>query len=535
MKPRLSSISVGKLTAAQFLKQSKVAAGSTQFLWQKPLATANLPRATNAAERSNSYRFAIAVVAPVSQFTAHGGSVVIKEQGLLEKTISTQDIFAELRNWLRQASSSIFPGQSDPEVKALLTKLKADGLEFTCGAVGYISYDAISALEQIAGLERHPTEPEMLFVSTNALVIFDRLTETAHVLTLPSTLQSEEQSSSLHFALYDELLTLTAQSRPSTVGQAEQAEQSSDLLFCEQTTRCDFITEVEAAKEYIRAGDIFQVVLSNRYVSSIQVDPYHCFDFLLQTNPSPYHFLVHTLESSIVGASPEVMLKSRGIELRPGERTVEVSMRPVAGTYPREQGSERAEQSRGPFYNHQFGSDQGSAAKTLVADTKERAEHLMLVDHARNDIGKVSEIGSVRVDDLFSVETYSDVFHLVSEVSGRLNENSDTIDALASCFPIATLTGTPKIRAMEIVAELEDHPRGIFGGAIVSLGADGSLDSTVAIRFLRTDSNGCSIQTGAGIVIDSIAEREYEECRWKARALFRAANQTRRNISGEPG
>ncbi len=372
---------------------------------------------------------------------------------------------------------------------------------FLGGAIGFVSYDAIGYYESIAGLQRHSTEPEIYFALVDKLIVVDNAEDVLHIVEWPSVDGAEKEE----FAWLTEvrsLLEAGAQREQERPGSSQASPKPVHSVF----SKSRFIEVVERAKEYIIAGDIFQVVLAHTLECDGKFDPFISYFKLKHSNPSPYHYLLRFPEAggdcaTLIGSSPEVMLQSapteRGAETR-------VFMRPVAGTYPRVSDSKLDREQ----------------ADALRADEKERAEHLMLVDLERNDIGRVAEIGSVKVSDLFSVETYRDVHHLVSEVSGVLPQGCHPFAALRSCFPIGTLAGTPKIRAMEIIAELEGPGRGIFGGAVVMLGADGMLDSCVAIRNAIIRSDSAVVRAGAGIVHDSVSEREHRECHWKAQAVL---------------
>ena len=262
-------------------------------------------------------------------------------------------------------------------------------------------------------------------------------------------------------------------------------------------TRPQFLAAVRKSKEYVRAGDVFQVVISQRFSARTSADPFEIYRALRVLNPSPYMYFLKLGDTAIVGSSPELLLKVQGRE---------AFYRPIAGTRPR--GKDEAE-------------DQVLAAE-LAADPKERAEHIMLVDLGRNDLGRVSEYGSVRVERLEFVEYYSHVMHLVSTLRGRLRPDVDCLEALAACFPAGTVSGAPKIRAMEIIDELEPTRRGIYAGAILYLDFSGNLDSCIAIRTMVVKNGLASVQAGAGLVADSVPEREYEETVNKARALIAA-------------
>jgi anthranilate synthase component 1 len=262
-------------------------------------------------------------------------------------------------------------------------------------------------------------------------------------------------------------------------------------------TKEQFMANVEKAKEYIRAGDIFQVVLSQRFEIDAKVSPLHVYRVLRMVNPSPYMYVLKLRDEVIVGTSPELLVRVEGDR---------VATRPIAGTRPR--GATPEEDVR--------------LEKELLADEKERAEHLMLVDLGRNDIGRVSEYGTVRCDDFMVIERYSHVMHIVSNVSGKLRQDKDFFDAFISCLPAGTVSGAPKLRAMEIIAELENEARGAYAGAIGYLGFSGNLDSCITIRTIIFKNGKAYVQAGAGIVWDSVPANEYEETVNKAKALLSA-------------
>jgi anthranilate synthase component 1 len=266
--------------------------------------------------------------------------------------------------------------------------------------------------------------------------------------------------------------------------------------------RQKFLEAVETAKEHILAGDIYQVVLSQRWTGPLEVDPFDVYRALRMLNPSPYLFYLETREAAVFGSSPEMLVRCRG-------RSVET--RPIAGTVPR---GATAEQD-------------AALSLRLLADPKERAEHVMLVDLGRNDLGRVATLGSVHVPRYAAVEKYSHVQHLVSEVRGTLAEGKTSLDAFAACFPAGTLTGAPKIRAMEIIDELEGARRGVYGGAVGYLDTAGNLDMAIVIRTAVVADGVCRIQAGAGIVADSVPESEYLEAQSKAQALFKAIETAR--------
>jgi len=262
---------------------------------------------------------------------------------------------------------------------------------------------------------------------------------------------------------------------------------------------------VEKIKEYIMAGDVFQTVPSLRLELEPGVDPLNVYRALRRVNPSPYMYFLRMGEMTILGSSPEMLVRVTGKKLE---------YRPIAGT--RKRGKDEAEDLK--------------LEDELRHDEKERAEHVMLVDLGRNDVGRVSEFGTVKVRDLMFVERYSHVMHLVSAVEGTLREGLTPVDALAACFPAGTLTGAPKVRAMEIIEEVEPVRRGIYGGSVLYADFAGNLDSCIAIRTMLVKGKKAYVQAGAGIVADSVPESEYQECLNKTRALIRAVELAR---SGE--
>jgi anthranilate synthase component 1 len=269
-----------------------------------------------------------------------------------------------------------------------------------------------------------------------------------------------------------------------------------------RTGREKFVRSVERAKEFIAAGDIFQVVLSLRLDFTPGVAPFEIYRALRRVNPSPYMYFLRRGETHIVGSSPEMLVRCTGRNLE---------YRPIAGTHPRGQGE--AEDKR--------------LESEMLADEKERAEHVMLVDLGRNDLGRVSEYGSVKVRDLMYVERYSHVMHIVSALEGKLRSDLDAIDAFAACFPAGTLSGAPKVRAMQIIEQLEPTRRGIYGGSVLYADFAGNLDSCIAIRTMLMERKHAYLQAGAGIVADSDPEREYDECMNKAKAVLKAVELAR--------
>jgi len=296
--------------------------------------------------------------------------------------------------------------------------------------------------------------------------------------------------------------------RPSLWPKAT-AKTEGTLELRAATSRQEFIRSVERSKEYIAAGDIFQVVLSNRLEFTPEVSAFDIYRALRTLNPSPYMYFLRNGDQHIVGSSPEMLVRVTGRKLE---------YRPIAGTHRR--GRDEEEDQR--------------LEREMLADDKERAEHVMLVDLGRNDLGRVCEYGSVKVRDLMYVERYSHVMHIVSALEGKLRDPLDALDAFAACFPAGTLTGAPKVRAMQIIEELEPVRRGIYGGSVLYADFAGNLDSCIAIRTMLMKGERAFLQAGAGIVADSDPEREFEESMNKAKGVLQAIEMARSGESSIP-
>ena len=375
---------------------------------------------------------------------------------------------------------------------------------FTGGAVGIFGYEMVRELERIPRLDK-PDDPiipgpSVLMDFYSTIVAFDHV---RHRIILISH-ESQDRVDEL-----EERLRSAPQLRmTSSLTSVDSIPEGS---FRSNFSPASFQSAVETAKEYIRAGDIFQVVLSQQFQTDFSGSPFDVYRALRHINPSPYLFYLKRGDLHVAGSSPEMLVTVQGRDLE---------YRPIAGT--RRRGRHLEEEKK-------FEDE-------LIRDEKERAEHLMLVDLGRNDLGRVSEYGSVRVDDLMFVEKYSHVMHLVSSLKGRLREDKDRFDTLGACFPAGTVTGAPKVRAMEIIEELEPNPRGVYAGAIGYLDFSGNLDTCIAIRTIVMRNGKAYLQAGAGIVADSVPELEDKECHNKARALFSALDFARRLEGSEyPG
>ncbi len=369
---------------------------------------------------------------------------------------------------------------------------------FSAGAVGYLSYDLVGQFERVPAPRRAGDIgiPDAVLMFFSDLLVFDHVKHQILVISNVFT-DSEGPPLEARYAAAERRITRIEQSlaRPISIGRGKVS--SRPLQLRASIRRADFEEAVRKGLRYIQAGDIFQVVLSLRLQTRLAADPFAVYRALRAVNPSPYMFFLKMGEDVVLGSSPEMLVKVTGRE---------VEYRPIAGTRPR--GADEAE-------------DQ-ALERELAGDEKERAEHIMLVDLGRNDVGRVSEYGSVRVPGLMFVERYSHVMHLVSSVRGRLREGLDMYDALAACFPAGTVSGAPKVRAMEIIHELEPTRRGIYAGAVLYLDFSGNLNSCIAIRTMVVRKKTAYLQVGAGIVADSVPEREYQECMDKSRALAKA-------------
>ena len=357
--------------------------------------------------------------------------------------------------------------------------LPPDTPSFVGGIFGYLSYDAVRSFEPLGDHAGETEVDDALFIEPELLAVFDNREQT---LTLYA--EGAEWIDRGVSALRGELPAQT----PAGTFQEPLASPSRD----------DFKASVEKAKEHIRAGDIIQAVISRTFKMPRFCDPFDIYRGLRRINPSPYMYYIETPDIQIAGASPEVMV-------RVDDGTMLV--RPIAGTRKRGE-REQADQA---------------LADELLADPKERAEHIMLVDLGRNDVGRVAQPGSVNVKDLMVIEKYSHVMHIVSEVQGQLNDEYDAYDALRAAFPAGTLSGAPKVRAMQIIDDLETEKRGIYGGAVGYFGRDGNADFGIAIRTMVGVGDDFTLQAGAGIVADSDPEMETDETEHKARAVIRAA------------
>jgi len=433
---------------------------------------------------------------PYKRIVSRGRAIAITEG---KKTAHIEgDIFAILRESLSGHTPARVPGLPP----------------FTAGAVGFLSYDVVRQIEKLP-----TTNPDELHVPDACLLFFDEVLAFDHVrkeihlvVTADVTLQSPTEAYSDAIKRLAKLEKRLAQPLPKLPKPSGKGK----LKVTHRTRKKDYLAAVETIREYIRAGDVFQTVLSQRLDVEPGVDPFAVYRALRIVNPSPYMFFLRTTPDAtgkksagpastleVAGSSPEMLVR-----VQQGK----VEYRPIAGT--RKRSSDEAKDE--------------ALAEEMLADEKERSEHVMLVDLGRNDVGRVSEFGSVKVDRLMFVERYSHVMHLVSKIEGKLRPDLTAVDALRACFPAGTLSGAPKVRAMEIIEELEPARRGIYGGCVLYADFSGNLDSCITIRSMVAQNGKGHIQAGAGIVADSVPESEYQECLNKAQAVLRAIEQARK-------
>jgi anthranilate synthase component I len=414
-------------------------------------------------------------------------------------------------------------------IKELLQQHRPAAMEglppFTAGAVGYCAYDIVRRLENIGEHAADDLDvPDCVLMFFDRVLAFDHLRHQIHIVA-SADVTREAPKVAYERAVKDIARIekkLAAGWKPAHWRKAATKSKlaTSKLKTRPRTPKTKFLESVQRAKEYIAAGDIFQVVLSQRWDFEPGVSPLDLYRALRTVNPSPYMFFLRfggkkfgdknkrskrgsgAGAMHVLGASPEMLVRVSGSKLE---------YRPIAGTHPR-------------------GKDEAADAaleKKMREDEKERAEHVMLVDLGRNDLGRVSEYGSVKVRDLMYVERYSHVMHMVSALEGRLRPELDAVDAFAACFPAGTLSGAPKVRAMQIIEELEPTRRGVYGGAVLYADFAGNLDSCIVIRTLLMKGKKAYLQAGAGIVADSDPQREYEESENKSRAVLRAVEMAR--------
>ena len=455
-------------------------------------------------------RYTFIGLTPFKRIVARGRQIAITEG---RKTTHIQgDIFAVLRDALS--------GHKPARLQGLPP--------FTAGAVGFFAYDAVRQIERLPELAK-----DELRVPDACLLFFDEVLAFDHVRKEIMLVVTADVARSKPAAAYDRALKRLDRlekrlTQPLPNLDRKRPRKTSKLEVKHRTAKKDFLAAVARTKEYIRAGDAFQVVLSQRFDVDPGVDSFQVYRALRTVNPSPYMFFLRFAPDGPLGAraavparisskrskrseKPPLELAGSSPELLVRVNQGKVEYRPIAGSRPR--GATEAKDN--------------ALAEEMLHDDKERAEHVMLVDLGRNDVGRVSRYGSVKVDKLMFVERYSHIMHIVSAIEGKLRPDLTAVDALRACFPAGTLSGAPKVRAMEIIEELEPARRGTYGGAVLYADFSGNLDSCIAIRSMLSVGGKGSVQAGAGIVADSVPELEHQESLNKAQAVIRAIERAR--------
>jgi len=378
---------------------------------------------------------------------------------------------------------------------------------FFGGAVGFMGFDVVRFFEELPSREKEGLDiPDVFFMITDTLVIFDNITHRIKVVSNAHVKGKSVETAYLEATKKINAIIKKLRGKgPGARVRGRKRQSSKGITLESNFTQPQYEQAVLKAKEYIKAGDIFQVVPSQRFQTKINVEPYEIYRALRLVNPSPYMYFLRCGDTTVVGASPEVMVRLEGDT---------IDLRPIAGT--RRRGATEEEDK--------------ALASELLADPKERAEHIMLVDLGRNDVGRVSTPGSVHVSELMVIERYSHVMHIVSNVRGSLTNNRDAYDVIRACFPAGTVSGAPKIRAMQIIDELEPTRRGPYAGSVGYFGFSGNMDTCITIRTLVIKKGVAYIQAGGGVVADSDPAAEYQETVNKAKAMMRAVEMAEKGL-----
>jgi anthranilate synthase component 1 len=421
---------------------------------------------------------------------------------------------AEINRTASQAKDAFVPCPQRP-LEALRALIAESRIELpdalpppAAGLFGYLAYDMVRQMERLPDVNPDPLgAPDAILIRPTIVVVFDSVKDQITIVT--PVRPEREVSAKTALARATERLTaiIDKLDAPLPKSMREQHDGSIAANAHSNTTPAEYASMVARAKEYIAAGDIFQVVLSQRFETPFDLSPFSLYRALRRVNPAPFLYFLDLDGLAIAGSSPEILVR-----VREGR----VTIRPIAGTRPR--GATPHEDA--------------ALERELLADPKELAEHLMLLDLGRNDVGRVAKIGSVDVTDKFFIERYSQVMHIVSNVEGELAQGRDALDALIAGFPAGTVSGAPKVRAMQIIDELEKEKRGIYAGCVGYFSAAGEMDTCIVLRTAVIKDGTMYVQAGAGIVADSDPASEQQECVNKAKALFRAAEEARRFASG---
>lgn len=443
---------------------------------------------------ANRARYSIIGVDPDIVFRAFGDTAEINRQALTSK-----EAFVPCPEPTLDALRALVDQSNIPLPESLPP--------MAAGVFGYLGYDTVRLIEHLPNVSPDPIgTPDAIMIRPTVIIIFDNVKDEIIIVT-PVRRDGQSNDSARAYEGALKRLRRIVDQLDEPINRASIDDRADfDIDIRSNTSKDEYLAMVGRAKEYIAAGDIFQVVLAQRFEADFTLPPFALYRALRRTNPAPFLFYLKYEGFAVAGSSPEILVR-----VRDGDVTV----RPIAGTRPR--GASNAEDK--------------AYADDLLSDPKELAEHLMLLDLGRNDVGRVSKIGSVEVTDSFFLEYYSHVMHIVSNVKGRLAEGHDMISALAAGFPAGTVSGAPKVRAMQIIDELEREKRGIYAGCVGYFTADGDMDTCIVLRTSIVKDGKMFVQSGAGIVADSDPESEYQECVNKAKALFRAAEEAVRFAS----
>jgi anthranilate synthase component 1 len=422
---------------------------------------------------------------------------------------------AEINRHVRQHGGGAFVPCSAPPLAALRAFIDESRFALpellppmAAGVFGYLGYDMVRLMEELPPANPDPIGiADAILVRPTVIAVFDTVKDTLTLVTPVRPAEGVTADTALAGAVGRLTAVRDALDKPLAREPSGGAAPEPGEPPVSNTAPGEYRAMVARAREYIAAGDIFQVVLAQRFQTRFTLPPFALYRALRRINPAPFLFFLDYAEFAVVGSSPEILVRRRGDT---------VTIRPIAGTRPR----------------GQTPHEDKALEEELLGDPKERAEHLMLLDLGRNDVGRVAAVGTVSVTDQFFIERYSQVMHIVSNVEGRLAAGRDSLDALAAGFPAGTVSGAPKVRAMEIIDELEKEKRGLYAGCVGYFSADGDMDSCIVLRTALLKDGRMYVQAGAGIVADSNPDSEQLECINKARALFRAAEEAARFASG---
>lgn len=436
----------------------------------------------------------------LARYSFIGGrpALVFKSKG---RRITLEDASGKTRS---------FATDADPlaELEKILSQHRQAPIQglppFSGGAVGYMSYDSVRFFEKIPDKNKDVQQiPDSLFIFTDTLIVFDHISQTIKVVS-NAVIKKGQKAEAVYREAVHKIDAQVRLLRNTTLPKSGKTR-SYAIQMKSNFTKPGFEAIVKKAQKYIHKGDIFQVVLSQAFSTDIKTDAFHIYRSLRSVNPSPYMFYINGGDFQLVGSSPEVHVRCE---------SGKAMLRPIAGT--RKRGTSPSEDKK--------------LEADLLADAKERAEHLMLVDLGRNDLGRVCAYSSVRVPEFMTIERYSHVMHIVSLVEGQLRKGQTPFDLLRATFPAGTVSGAPKVRAMEIIDELENQKRGFYSGVVGYFGYSGNLDSCITIRTILVKKGRAYVQAGAGIVLDSKPAMEYQETVNKAKALVRAIELSHKEV-----